>query len=69
MKKEKSETDSILENVADAVLEFKKEHSTEDVDPFEYYVQRVQSGIFAKEDVYRARFVKGYHSLLDALKK
>jgi hypothetical protein len=67
MKKQKTETDSILENIADAVIENKKAHSGAELDPFEYYVQRVQSGIFSKEDVFRNRFVKGYHILLSSL--
>jgi len=68
VKKLKPEIDSILENVADALIESMKVPKN-DQDPFEFYVQRVQSGFFSKEDIFRLNFVKGYHALLSELSK
>lgn len=69
MKKLDTEEDIILENVAEAVIERKKASPKLDQDPFEFYVERVQSGLFSKEDLFRSRFIKGYHILVNELAK
>lgn len=69
MKKLDTEADVILDNIAEAVIESKKTPPKMDQDPFEFYVERVQSGLFSKEDLFRSRFIKGYHTLVNELSK
>jgi len=69
MKKQKSEIDAILENVADVILEMKSTPSELTDDPFDFYVQRVQSRLFLKGELFRSQVIQGYHTLMTELAK
>ena len=69
MKDQENEIDLILENLADSMIEIKTAPPIMTDDPFDFYVQRVQSGLFSKSDLFRAQVIKGYHVLMNQLKK
>lgn len=64
-----SETDILLENLAEAIVEFHKSSAKNAEDPFDHYCERVQAGFFADEKLFCTRFLKGYHTLVNTLKE
>lgn len=65
--KQKSEDDILLANLAEAIVEYHKKAKLTAEDPFDLYTERVSSSFFSDEKLFRSRFIKGYHILLDAL--
>ncbi len=68
MEDSKDEIDLILQNVADVIIENKTKPPSLTDDPFDFYVQRVQSSLFSKKETFQKRFVQGYHVLVNQLK-
>ena len=62
------EFDEDCKVLIEALVEAEKEALAEQVDPFENYVQRVHSKLCLEEDIFRTRFTKGYHTLIEELK-
>ncbi|HRD55375.1 MAG TPA: hypothetical protein PLC42_03155 [Parachlamydiaceae bacterium] len=67
MKESEIEIEQILENIAEAVAASKTAPPTIEDDPFDFYVKRVQFSAFSREDLFKKRFIKGYHVLMNAL--
>lgn len=67
MKEPEDDTDIALKNVVDAVLEQINKKPDVNQDPFDIYIEYVQSGFFANEEICRSRFIQGYHALTDQL--
>lgn len=65
--KQKSEDDILLANLAGAIVEHHRIAKQTAEDPFDLYTIRVSSSFFSDEKLFRSRFIKGYHILLDAL--
>lgn len=53
--------------LAEAVAEEAKEQRTTILEPFEQYAQNLREKVHTDIAVFRARFVKGYHVLLDEI--
>lgn len=60
--------DDACKNLIEALVEEDKTRLTEQVDPFENYVERVRSKMHLDNDLFRSRFVKGYQVLIEELK-
>jgi hypothetical protein len=79
MKKENSESASAEKHDLDfersidelvlAIVEGLREHHRSDVEPFEVYTQRIRAKIHSNANLFRSRFSRGYHTLLEELKK
>lgn len=67
--KQKSEDDILLANLAEAIVEHHRIAKQTAEDPFDLYTERVSSGFFSDEKLFRSRFIKGYHILVDKLAK
>ncbi len=65
--KQKSEDDILLANLAEAIVEHHRIAKQSAEDPFDLYTERVSSSFFSDEKLFRTRFIKGYHILLNAL--
>ena len=61
--------DKSVDELADAVVDDHKGHHKSDVEPFEVYAQKVRSKIHLNAAIFRKRFSKGYHVLLEELSK
>lgn len=59
--------DSIVDELAEAVMEELNEKHSNALEPFEQYAQNVRSKLHGDLDAFRSRFVRGYHSLLEEL--
>lgn len=58
-----------IQQLADVVVESLQEGFKSDLESFEVYAQKMRSHIHADAQVFRARFLKGYHILLEELHK
>lgn len=65
--KQKSEDDIFLANLAEAIVEHHRIAKQTEEDPFDLYTERVQASFFSDEKLFRSRFIKGYHILLNTL--
>jgi len=61
--------DDSIKEFADLVVESLKEGYRNDLEPFEVYAQKIRSHIHANAEEFRTRFSRGYHVLLDELKR
>jgi hypothetical protein len=65
------EIDSVEESFSlllDVVVQDSKEHLMEELEPFENYIERVKSKLHQDVPLFRSRFAKGYHVLMEQLK-
>lgn len=75
-KKEEVQTDdAVLETnenpfneLLDAVVEDLQARASQEVDPFNHYIQTVHSRLHADINQFRTRFAKGYSLLVEQLK-
>lgn len=61
--------DKSVDELADAIVDDHKGHQNSTLEPFEGYAQKVRSKIHMNAALFRTRFAKGYHVLLEELSK
>lgn len=63
-----NEIEDSFTTLLDAVIEDSTEHLVDELEPFENYIERVKSKLHKDVPLFRSRFAKGYHVLLEQLK-
>lgn len=68
-KRNPSEDEKLLKELAKCILEVLRGESQNDKEPFENYAHALRLRLYANEQAFQERFVKGYEVLLSTLTK
>lgn len=59
--------ESVVDGLAEAVVEELKDEHVNELDPFEHYAQKIRGKIHTDLNIFRSRFVKGYNALMEEI--